>query len=172
MYYLRPKLQQLIHWIWLPVWGVGGQVIPKWWEPAERIPVVARCKGGIPEQRGDVWGAGGEPGQRGCLQTVCCLWECFHFSPGAPWPQRVSLPPLPGPRKHMLMCCINLSCHIKHHCQWHLTHLVGGEKKNGSFVSRWQFFFFFFNPHMLGEWFTGCVDGAVVGWIALPYHFF
>lgn len=112
MYYLRPKLQQLIHWIWLPVWGVDGQVIPVWWEPAERTPAAARRKGGILEEMGDVWGASGEPGQRGCSQTVCCLWECFHLSSGAPWPQRVSKPPPPALGKHARMCCINLSCHI------------------------------------------------------------
>lgn len=93
MYYLRPKLQQLIHWIWLPVWGVGGQVTPKWWEPAERNPVDARREGRMLEETGGVWGPGGEPEQRGCSQTVCCLWECFYFSSGALWPQRVSTPP-------------------------------------------------------------------------------
>lgn len=92
MYYLRPKLEQLVHWLWLPVWGVGGQVDPKWWEPAEGTPVGARSKGRMPEERGAVWGPDGEPEQRGCSQTVCCLWGCFYLLPGALWPQRVSTP--------------------------------------------------------------------------------
>lgn len=139
MYYLRPKLQQVIHWIWLPVWGgVGRQVTPKWWTPL--LPVGACLRGGMPEERGGIWGPGGESEQRGCSQTVGCLWECFYFSSGARWPQRVSAPSMVWEKKPA-------DYHVSHPCIYRAECQAAG-------VKGWMGIFCFTqaafcNPHII-----------------------